>query len=229
MIPTDILAEHKQKYEGCWVKLKHAASSKAVCAHLSVVDTGGTYHFSVDATNGLVVPYGDPNYIIDFKPPETGLVYVPVLKDTYLIQRSAEKQYKRGFCSSNYLVRPLINIAIRAALIKSTQIALNKNAFRKDANEFFKSFQVVDKVFNRHYPSLDKAVGFGTPVALSSKLAIVPSSKVNFDYDLFREVYNIGSISVKQKTIYVCSHFKQEVIDYIRRSNLDWSVCDETQ
>ena len=57
MTPTDILAEHKQKYEGCWVKLKHTASNNTVCAHLSVVDMGGTYHFSVDASNGFIVSY----------------------------------------------------------------------------------------------------------------------------------------------------------------------------
>lgn len=220
--------EIKQKYADCWLPVSHKGS--ITYGQLIDVSPNGRVELNV-RTDILVFNLDDPNYELQFHNPKTGFVYVDNLGDTYLILRKAEKQFKRGFHPDNYHSISLTKIAFRLAVSGATGISVNKKAnFIGDtAMEVFTNNSLVKRLYERTFPSLPDALKMGHAVALSNRLAIVPSSNPKYDYDIFREAYKIGSLVAKDQMMTVSPMFVQELSDYVRRNNLDWGVTNASQ
>jgi len=220
--------EIKQKYAGCWLPLRRKEST--TYGQLIDVSPNGKVELGTQ-TDLLVFDLDNPDYELQFHNPKTGFVYVGNRSDTYLILRKAEKQFKRGFHPDNYHSISLTKIAIRLAVSGATGISVNKTAqlIGNKAQEVFSDNSLVKRLYERTFPSLSEAIKMGHAVALSNRLAIVPSSNPKYDYDIFREAYKIGSLVAKDRMMTVSPLFVQELSDYVRRNNLDWGVTNASQ
>lgn len=220
--------EIKQKYAGCWLPLK--CPDKIVYGQLVDINANGIAQYT-HSTGSFQFNIPDPKYQLLFENPKTGFVYIPAHQDTYLILRRAEKQFKRGFHPDNYQAISLTKIAMRTAVTGATGINVNKNvqAIGNRSQEFFSVFDMVEAAYNRTFKSFDWAIKAGHAVALSNRLAVIPSSNKLYDLDIFREAYKIGSIEIKDRLMTVSPLFVQELVDYVRRNNLDWRVTNATQ
>lgn len=231
MIPKMNMKELEQKYNKCYIRfqVKDVPIVGQVSAVLPSEYDSGT--IKIMANQGMIsLPVPSGNTTLYLNPPKGGLVNLDMGADPFIIQRTADKQYHRGFSSGSHSVFSLPLKVLGHINNNFLDISVDWNIANTlvQKGQIF-SFDSIEKMYDRKYPNIDEAVKeqlLGK--ALSSKFAIVKSTVPQYQWEFYRETSKIGHVDVDKKRIYCHPLYWQEVTDFLkRRRNNDWSVHEK--
>lgn len=231
MIPKMNMKELEQKYNKCYIRfqVKDVTIVGQVSAVLPTENDSGVIKI---LTNQGITQLSIPNEqaSLYLNPPKGGLVNLNVVADPFIIQRTADKQYHRGFSSGSHSVYSLPLKVLGHINNNFPDIIVDWNIAQKLALKGLTfSFDSIEKMYDRKYPNIDDAVkGQQLGKALSSKFAIVKSIVPQYQWEFYRETSKIGHVDVDKKQIHCHPLYWQEVTDFLkRRRNNDWSVHEK--